>query len=357
MIDQRVTELSAQRVSFVRARVVLAEKPTSAKAGDQAIVLPDGTIEGFVGGSCAESTVRAQALALLDSGETLLLRITPQREEAAVSVGSVAGRMTVHNPCLSGGTLEIFLEPVRPAPVLVIIGDTPIARSLANLGRSMGYELGADPANATAVVVASHGRDEEDTLRSALSANAEYIGLVASTKRGAAVLGSLGMCTSHTSRVHTPAGLDIGATTPDEIALSILAEIVSCRPRPTGRPIVESQLAADAQSPMSSVGGSADGMSGVSVDSANADAEAKLSVPVGMGANNNMGANNTGSKAAGRVGMAIDPVCSMTVAMVESSLHFDSDGQRFWFCGSGCLRAFAAAPDDYASLLGKRAYE
>ena len=143
MIDRRVGELSAQRVSFVRARVVLAEKPTSAKPGDQAIILPDGTIEGFVGGSCAESTVRAQALALLDSGQTLLLRITPQREESTstdASGAAASGRMTVHNPCLSGGTLEIFLEPVRPAPVLVIIGDTPIARSLANLGKSMGYD-------------------------------------------------------------------------------------------------------------------------------------------------------------------------------------------------------------------------
>lgn len=342
MIDRRVGELSAQRVSFVRARVVLAEKPTSAKPGDQAIILPDGTIEGFVGGSCAESTVRAQALALLDSGQTLLLRITPQREESTstdASGAAASGRMTVHNPCLSGGTLEIFLEPVRPAPVLVIIGDTPIARSLANLGKSMGYELGDDPNNATAVVVASHGRDEEDILRSALNADAEYIGLVASTKRGAAVLSSLGMCTSHTSRVHTPAGLDIGATTPFEIALSILAEIVSCRPRPSGRPIVESQLGADSSVSDQAQTAAADGAIGVSDLSATADAEAKLSAPVAMGA-----------KGSARVTMAIDPVCSMTVAMVESSLHFDSEGQRFWFCGSGCLRAFAAAPGDYASV-------
>jgi xanthine dehydrogenase accessory factor len=341
-IDRRVGELSAQRVSFVRARVVLAEKPTSAKPGDQAIVLPDGTIEGFVGGSCAESTVRAQALALLDSGETLLLRITPQETSTLGSAGAaISGRMTVHNPCLSGGTLEIFLEPVRPAPVLVIIGDTPIARSLANLGRTMGYELGDDPTNATAVVVASHGRDEEDILRSALNADAEYIGLVSSTKRGAAVLGSLGMCTSHTSRVHTPAGLDIGATTPDEIALSILAEIVSCRPRPTGRPIVESQLAAGSQGSVQTRTGGAGGNGAVvgSGNSATADAEVKLSMPAAM----------VGKESA-RVTMAIDPVCSMTVAMVESSLHFDSEGQRFWFCGSGCLRAFAAAPGDYAPV-------
>ena len=197
-IEQRVAELSAQRVPFVRAHVVLAERPTSAKPGDQAIVLPDGTIEGFVGGSCAESTVRAQALALLDSGDTLLLRISPTPEGSAFASASATGRITVHNPCLSGGTLEIFLEPVRPAPVLVIVGETPIARSLAALGRTMGYELRemGSPnvvAGATAVVIASHGRDEEDALRAALDAGVEYVGLVASRKRGEAVLALLGM--------------------------------------------------------------------------------------------------------------------------------------------------------------------
>ena len=191
--------------------------------------------------------------------------------------------MTVHNPCLSGGTVEIFLEPVRPAPLLVIVGDTPIARSLANLGTSMGYELGDDPTNATAVVVASHGRDEEDILRNALNADAEYIGLVASRKRGVAVLGSLGMCTSHTSRVHTPPGLDIGATTPDEIALSILAEIVSCRPRPTGRPIVESQRGAGAQGSMQPETIGVDGVSAVVDPFPSAEEGAQVIVPVTMG--------------------------------------------------------------------------
>ncbi len=303
-IEQRVAELSAQRVSFVRAHVVLAERPTSAKPGDQAIVLPDGTIEGFVGGSCAESTVRAQALALLDSGDTLLLRISPTPEASAETsaTGSATGRITVHNPCLSGGTLEIFLEPIRPAPVLVIVGDTPIARSLATLGGAMGYELrslGRD-SGATAVVIASHGRDEEDALRTALDAGVEYVGLVASRKRGQAVLESLGMCSSLTTRVSTPAGLDIGARTADEVALSIMAEIVSRRPRP-------SRLSTEHQS---------------SDVAANCD-------PVAV------------------VGSAIDPVCTMTVAMVDASLHLDLDGTRWWFCGSGCLRAFAASPADY----------
>ena len=115
-VAARAAELEHARVPFVHARVVLAERPTSAKPGDEALVLADGTMEGFVGGTCAESTVRAQAMALLDSQESLLLRITPTPEPSS------PGKLTVHNPCLSGGTLEIFLEPVVPAPRLVVVG-------------------------------------------------------------------------------------------------------------------------------------------------------------------------------------------------------------------------------------------
>jgi len=287
----RASELRALRVPFVHARVVLAERPTSAKPGDEAIVLADGTMEGFVGGSCAESTVRAQALALLDSHESLLLRIT-----AAPDVEH-PGKLVVHNPCLSGGSLEIFLQPVVPAPLVVVIGDTPIAHALAAIGERLGYEMahgtGPIPHDASAVVVASHGRDEEAALSAALIADVSYVGLVASRTRGQAVVESLDVCASRRAAVHTPAGLDIGASTPEEIALSILAEIVASRPRPSGR-----------------------------------------AVP------------NEDSKVAER---AVDPVCGMEVAMVDASLHLDHDGTRWWFCGSGCLRAFAATPDTYTS--------
>ena len=161
-IGERAAGLRAGRVAHVHARVVLAERPTSAKPGDEALVLPDGTLEGFVGGTCAESTVRAQALALLDTGGTMLLRITPSPED------SRPGTTTVHNPCLSGGTLEIFLEAVLPAPLVVVAGDTPIARALTELAGPLGWNVasweslgGAGlPADSAAVVVASHGRDE-----------------------------------------------------------------------------------------------------------------------------------------------------------------------------------------------------
>lgn len=310
-VADRAAELTQLRVPYVHARVVLAQRPTSAKPGDQALVLPDGSMEGFVGGDCAESTVRAQSLALLDSGDSLLLRITPEPESEPAE--AVAGTLSVHNPCLSGGTLEIFLEPRRPAPLVVVEGDTPIARALLAIGRPLGYELvrhsGSLPDDAAAVVVASHGRDEAAVLRAAVAAQVPYIGLVASRKRGSAVVAALDfaeqpvlprpgtqLASPGRSAIHTPAGLDIGARTPEEIALSILADIVARRPRPTGRSaLADPSAGQDAAHP-----------------------------PVAL--------------------EAIDPVCGMTVAAVDSSLHLDHDGTRYYFCGSGCLRAFAADP-------------
>jgi xanthine dehydrogenase accessory factor len=287
-LDARAAELRGARVPYVRAVVVLAEAPTSAKPGAVALVLPDGTIEGFVGGTCAESTVRAQGLALLDSGDSLLLRITPTPEP------DVAGKLVVHNPCLSGGTLEVFLEPVMPAATIVVFGTSPVADALRSLATNLGWHVDQSDqlASATAVVVASHGRDEETSLTAALNAGVPYVGLVASRKRAEAVISSLGMCSGHTSQIHSPAGLDIGARTPGEIALSIMSEIVSLRPRPSGRPVTEAEPTAQT---------------------------------------------------------ATDPVCGMTVATVDSSLHLDHEGERFWFCGSGCLRAFAADPDSYGT--------
>ena len=222
----------------------------------------------------------AQGLALIDSGESLLLRITPEPEPPQ------PGKLVVHNACLSGGTLEIFLEPVLPAPRLVVFGDAPVARSLRALATHLGWDVpDADAvgdaagigADVSAVVVASHGRDEEVALTAALRAGVPYVGLVASRKRGEAVLASLDVDSADATRVHTPAGLDIGARSSGEVALSIMAEIVSIRPRPSGRAI----------------------------------------------------ADTTASTAT-----ATDPVCGMSVATVESSLHLDRDDGRVWFCGT-----------------------
>jgi xanthine dehydrogenase accessory factor len=226
---ERAEVLSAGRQPYVMATVVRAERPTSAKAGDRALVLADGTIEGFVGGHCALSTVRSQGLRLLRSGSSTLLRITPEAAEPYEGEGLVA----VGQPCLSGGTLEIFLEAVLPPTLIHVFGEGPIAQALDAVGTALGYqtELTADPAAAlapdtAAVVVASHGIDEPPVLTRALAAEVPYIGLVASRKRAAAVLKAI----TGGDRVHSPAGTDIGARTPGEVALSIYAEIVATRP-------------------------------------------------------------------------------------------------------------------------------
>jgi xanthine dehydrogenase accessory factor len=306
-VEARAAALRRDRVPFVHARLVRAERPTSAKPGDEAVVLPDGTIEGFVGGACAESTVRAQGLSLLDSGESLLLRISASGDAGDAGAPEPEGTLTVVNPCLSGGTLEIFLEPVIPAPTIAVHGESPIAAALAALAERVGFEVvegagdavgrraGAPPA---AVVVASHGRDEEPVLEAAVRTGVPYVGLVASRKRGEAVVAALELDDAQRASVHTPAGLDIGARTPREVALSILAEIVAQRPRPSGM------------------------------------------VQASPGATTEAGP-------AGAPEVVTDLVCGMSVVVDAAALHLDHAGKRYWFCGTGCLRAFAADPSAY----------
>jgi len=305
-LNERAESLRSQRIPFVHARVVLAERPTSAKPGDEALVTPDGVIEGFVGGQCAESTVRSQALTLLASGDSMLLRIAPNPED------DQPGKTVVHNPCLSGGTLEIFLEPVIPVPLVSILGDSPIAVALGAIASALGYQAStfaaADLANADAVIVASHGKREEDTLVDAVRAGVPYVALVASPKRGSAVVDSLDLTPDERARIHTPAGLDIGARTPAEIALSVYAELIAERPR-TSR--VSRTVAAPviADPPVTSFGM-------ITLESAS----------------------------------AIDPVCGMTVAINDDALVADVDGEHLWFCCAACRRAYIADPRKYPHL-------
>jgi xanthine dehydrogenase accessory factor len=228
----RAAALAAAGVPFVEAVVVRCAAPTSARPGDRAIVLGDGTIEGFVGGSCADTTVRLQALRALETGEPMLLRILPGEEDGP---GDEEGTVVVANPCLSGGALELFLEPRLPPERVAVAGDSPVARALAGLCAPLGFRarLGAtaEPGD-FAAVVASLGHDDEDAVRRGLEAGCEYVGLVASRVRGAAVLEQLradGVEEAALARVRTPAGLDIGARTHAEIALAILAELVQAR--------------------------------------------------------------------------------------------------------------------------------
>lgn len=304
-LQSRANRLRSRRVPFVLATVVRAERPTSAKAGDCALVLPDGTIEGFVGGSCAESTVRLHGLRLLQTGESTLLRITPAAGTEPAEAAE--GLVTVGNPCLSGGTLEIFLEAVVPATLVQVYGEAPVARALMAIGQVIGYDMRVitDPAapllpDVDAVVVASHGRGEEELLAAALAADLRYIALVASQRRGAAVLDNLPA--ERRSRIHTPAGLDIGARTASEIALSVLAELVASRPR---RP--------------------------------------KTTAAAGIQPADDI-ASATGPSAQTT---ATDPVCGMEVAVTPASLQLEHVGQTRYFCGRGCQHAFADDPARY----------
>jgi xanthine dehydrogenase accessory factor len=339
-IESRAAALRQERVPFVHARVVRAERPTSAKPGDQAVVLPDGSIEGFVGGACAESTVRAQSLSLLDSGEPLLLRISPEGPAGgAAAPEDPPGTLSVVNHCLSGGTLEIFLEPVVPAPLVAVHGESPIAAALISLADGVGFRgvRGADappaggPDGPAAVVVASHGRDEERAVEAAVRAGVPYVGLVASRKRGEAVLASLDLDEAQRASVHTPAGLDIGARTPREVALSILAEVISLRPRPSATSAA-SDAPASSSEPAAGAAPGATSRGAAAVPDDDGAAAASDPVPVTLGR---------------RPPVEIDLVCGMSVVADEASLHLDHAGARYWFCGSGCLRAFAADPGTY----------
>ena len=291
----RAAELAARREPFVRATVVRAQRPTSAHAGDTALVDAQGVIDGFIGGNCVEASVRQYSLMTLSTREPLLLRVVPGEPARIPEPGAVE----VTNPCLSGGAVEIFLEPQLPPPRVVVIGTTPVAHALVTLGADMGLDmvqtegLSAEPhPDDAALIVASHGRDEEPALEAGLLAAVPYVALVASPTRGAAVVASLSVDDGQRDRIHSPAGLDLGAHTPGEIAVSILAEFILERSK-NSHP---SPPAPDA--------------------------------PVG----------------------AVDPVCGMTVAAVPASLHAEVDGTTHYFCSTGCRTAFLADPAQYSEV-------
>lgn len=288
-MSARVAELTSARVPFVHATVVRSQEPSSARPGDDAVILGDGRIEGFVGGQCAEESVRAAALDSLANGESLLLRVLPDGGEHFPE--SPSARVVV-NPCLSGGALEIFLEPTLPAPLLAVVGSTPITDALVMMAGPLGFvgrqhEPGQVPPGATAVVVGTHGHGEAETIRAALDAGVGFVGLVASPKRGTQVLASIELTEDERARVRTPVGLDIGARTPEEIALSILAELVQAVRR----------------------------------EGLRAPAGEATDVPQ----------------------QVIDPVCGMTVVVGPDTPHYrDADGDH-WFCATGCRDTYAAA--------------
>ncbi|MEM7333318.1 MAG: XdhC family protein [Chloroflexota bacterium] len=249
----KANELNSQGIPFATAVVVRAEKPTSAKPGDKAIVTVDGVMHGWIGGSCAQPTVIKEAKQAIGDGGSRLIRLSVDPTMVEPREGLVDLPMT----CFSGGTLEIFIEPQRPLPHLMVIGNLPVAQALVTVGKAMSYRVTAvDPDThgaglesadrvvtqltdipqtltpQTFVVVATHGNFDEAALDMVLRYPIPYVGLVASQKRLEAVndyLGMQGLGEKETERLKCPAGLNIHAKRGDEIALSIMAEIVQKR--------------------------------------------------------------------------------------------------------------------------------
>jgi xanthine dehydrogenase accessory factor len=225
----RAGQLAAERRPYVLATVVRVVRPASARRGDRAIVTPDGALEGWVGGACSEPIVVGEALRALADGEPRLVRICPP----GAGEGAPGDVVVAHSSCASEGSVEVLVEPCTPAPLLSVVGDSPAAATLARLAAEIDWRVSAEVDDeADAVVVATMGRGDEEALAAALVTGARYVGLVASARRAAAVLQGLrarGIGEEALARVHSPAGLDLGSSRQEEIAVAIIAQLVAWR--------------------------------------------------------------------------------------------------------------------------------
>lgn len=229
VLDQ-CAELRAQEEPFVLATVVAYKSPQSAKPGSRAIIKPDGSISGWVGGGCVQPIVLREAKQALKSGQPKLLTISPDAARDDWK-GVESYRMT----CEGGGSLEIYLEPFLPKPKLLIVGDSPVAQTVAQLGELLEFKVIREPSRideATYVVVATMGNGDEEGLLSVLGSRPKYFGLVASEKKSQALFEyarEVGFTDEQIRVIKSPAGLELGAETMPEIALSVIAEIVQLR--------------------------------------------------------------------------------------------------------------------------------
>ena len=294
---------------FALATVVRCERPTSAKPGAKALIRRDGSLAGWVGGACAEPVVVREALNALRDGQPRLIALVG---EGGAAPGRTEGVAPYTMTCHSGGTLEIYVEPFLPKPLLVLVGHGPVIETLAALGRAtdfavtvvgadaMGEELARLPLGPqAAVVVATHGNADEEALERVLGAGAGYVSLIASRKRAAAVIESLRRRKLSEDRIgclKAPAGLDIGAVTPEEIAVSILAEIVQMRRAAKPAPL-----------------------------------------------------EDEAHRMASAARHEKDPVCGMVVEIASATHRSQAEGPVFYFCCAGCKDAFERDPRRYAA--------
>jgi xanthine dehydrogenase accessory factor len=317
MFDQflsKADELLANGEPFAIAVVVRFQAPISGKPGNKAIIFPDGEIWGWIGGGCAQPVVIKEALKALADGQPRLIRISPS---SSPEEGIVDYTMTCH----SGGTLDIFIEPVLPKPHIVILGRSPVAVALARLGKAINYAVSvAAPGVAresfpdvdllqmdfdlselkiapqTFIVVSTQGEGGEEALEKAVLSSAAHVAFVASKAKAAKILEFLkerGVSAARLSQVRAPAGLDIHASSPEEIAVSVLAEIVQLN------------------------------------GTRNVAAKAKKELPVATLE-------------------AKDPICGMAVNVSSVKYKSEFHGNPFYFCCAGCKQTFDKQPARYA---------
>jgi xanthine dehydrogenase accessory factor len=310
-------QLTQAEKPFVLATVVWCERPTSAKPGSQAIIYSDGQITGWVGGSCTQPIVIREAKRMLREGsDPLLVRLGSARFS-----GETSGVRVFPMTCASEGSLEVYMEPHLPQPQLLLIGDSPIIIALKQLAPVLDFHVthldSADltPAEInerTYILVATHGQYDEDALAQALVSPAAYVGLVSSPKRAQTCrvyLREGGMAEESVMRLKAPAGLDIGAVTPEEIATSIIAELIQVRQRMKPHEKVES---------------------------------AEVQVPV-VAEQPEVRADEI---------TAIDLVCGMTVEIATARQKLTHDGREFYFCCPACKREFARSPEQFLVAQG-----
>ena len=326
--------LADARSPFVLATVVWRRGPSSGQQGSKAVILPDGTVRGWLGGACAEPTVVLAAREVLQNGQPRLLMLGEPvaGEGAGVSSGEdelpsrdVAGVHSAPMACENDGALEVYLEPVPPCPQLVVVGRSPAVHALALMGQALEWDVavideGGKPdehplpalvrttldfsdlgvGTSSAVVVATQGHYDDLALEAALATQASYVGLVAAAKRAAAVrerLAGKGIGADQLARIHAPAGLDLGRLSNRELAVAILADLVALR------------------------------------------ASGKLT----------LGARTEAPQT------AVDPICGMTV-LISDAKYFSTDaaGGQVWFCAPGCKEAFQAQAAGAATAAGSR---
>jgi len=311
----KVADLLAKEERFAVATVVRCEPPTSGKPGDKAIILTDGKIWGWIGGGCAQPVVISEARQALADGKPRLVRISPSSDRP------IEGVVDYPMTCHSGGAMDIYIEPVLARPHLLILGRSPVAQTLARLGAAIDYAVTVvAPADAenfsganllvrndfnlddlkvtaeTCIIVSTQGEGDEEALERTLKTKAAYIGFVASktkTQKVFEYLRQKGIPAQRLNQVHAPAGLNLGALSPEEIAVSILAEIVQLK--------AADSWVRDSTAPLPKI-----------------HTEAR------------------------------DPICGMTVDTAKARFKSEHQGSVYYFCCAGCKQAFDQQPEKYA---------